>query len=397
MIRFAGITKLINIAAIKIFSMFDIQLSLLEYILLIIFALAVLVQLFYYLVFYLRTGTYSKEEKVMRKQPVSVVICARNEAENLEIFLPSILEQDYPDFEVIVVNDCSDDATEDILEKYALQYKNLKITTIHKESSLRHSKKMALFLGIKAASNELLLLTDADCQPVSSGWISSFASSFTGSTDFVLGYGGYLKEKGLLNRYIRWDAMFIAMQYAGMAIAGFPYMGVGRNLAYRKSSFLKNKGFGPNLYLQSGDDDLFVNLLADKKNTRVNLAPESFTRSIPAETWKEFRKQKTRHLSTAPLYKIFTKLLLIAEPVSRILFYSLLPVLLILTGLYLVLGVAAAIVITCKIFIYALVQKNLNEKDLLVFSLLFDIISPLLNVYFLSNVAFNRYQYYEWK
>ncbi|HDZ41570.1 MAG TPA: glycosyltransferase [Bacteroidetes bacterium] len=377
--------------------MFEFQPATIEYILLVIFAASVLVQLFYYLIFYLRTGTSRPGERKSQNLPVSVIICARNEAENLEVFLPSVLEQDYPDFEVIVVNDCSDDDTEDILEKYARQYEKLKITKIYKESSLRHSKKMALFLGIKAASNEILLLTDADCQPVSENWISSFASSFTESTDFVLGYGGYLKKKGLLNKYIRWDTMFIAMQYTGMAMAGLPYMGVGRNLAYRKSVFFKNKGFGPNLYLQSGDDDLFVNMLAEKKNTTVNLAPESFTRSIPAGSWKEFLRQKTRHLSTASHYKMLTKFLLVTEPLSRLLFYSLLLVLLILTNLYQAIGMAAAAVIICKLISYVLVHKNLNEKDLLVFSPLFDIISPFLNVYFLLNVAFKRHQYYEWK
>jgi len=182
-----------------------------------------------------------------------------------------------------------------------------------------------------------------------------------------------------------------------MAMAGLPYMGVGRNLAYRKSVFFKNKGFGPNLYLQSGDDDLFVNMLAEKKNTTVNLAPESFTRSIPAGSWKEFLRQKTRHLSTASHYKMLTKFLLVTEPLSRLLFYSLLLVLLILTNLYQAIGMAAAAVIICKLISYVLVHKNLNEKDLLVFSPLFDIISPFLNVYFLLNVAFKRHQYYEWK
>ncbi len=377
--------------------MLELQLTTTEYILIVVFAASLLVQLLYYLIFYLRAGIYRNKEKKRKTEPVSVIICARNEAENLEVFLPSILEQDYHDYEVIVVNDCSDDDTEDILEKYLRQYDNLKVTKIHKESSLSHSKKMALFIGIKAAQNDLLLLTDADCQPVTKDWISSFVSSFNQSTDFVLGYGGYLREKSLLNKYIRYDSSFIAMQYAGMAMAGLPYMGVGRNLAYRKSVFLENKGFGPHLNLQSGDDDLFVNMLADKKNTAVNLAPESFTRSIPSKTWKEFQKQKTRHLSTASHYKMLTKIMLAAEPVSRLLFYSILVVLLFLTKLYLILGIATAVVLITKLTILALAQKNLNEKDLLVFSLLFDIISPFLNVYFLLNVAFKRHQYYEWK
>ncbi|MFO7853376.1 MAG: glycosyltransferase [Bacteroidota bacterium] len=377
--------------------MFELPISTLESIMIVLFGAAALVQLFYYLFFYLRAGIYNYKEKSDVSEPVSVIICARNEAEKLESFLPSILEQEYDDFEVIVVNDCSDDDTEDVLKKFSKKYDRLKVTTIHKELSLRHSKKMALFIGIKEATNEILLLTDADCQPVSKNWISTFASSFTNKTDFVLGYGGYLRQKGLLNKYIRYDAMFIAVQYTGMAMAGLPYMGVGRNLAYRKSVFLKNKGFGPHLNLQSGDDDLFVNLLARKKNTAVNLAPESFTRSIPSGTWKEYIKQKTRHTSTSPHYRWLTKFLLITEPLSRLLFYALFVSLMILTKLYLFLGIVGAIILLTKIIILALAQKNLNEKDLLVFSLLFDIVSPFLNAYFLLNVAFKTHQYYEWK
>jgi len=366
-------------------------------ILLAVFAASVLLQLIYYLLFYLRVAAYRPGEKKENKEAVSVIICARNEAENLKVFLPSVLEQEYDDFEVIVVNDCSDDDTEEVLDKFSREYSNLKVTRIHKESSLRHGKKMALFLGIKAAKNEILLLTDADCQPVSSKWISSFSSHFDDSCDFVLGYGGYLREKGLLNKYIRYDTMFIAMQYAGMAMTGFPYMGVGRNLAYRKSLFIKNKGFGPSINLQSGDDDLFVNKLAGKKNTAVNLDRESFTRSIPSKTWKEFHKQKTRHISASAYYRTFTKFILAVEPLSRLLFYSLLIILFFITGLYVILAISAAIVIICKLIILGLAQKNLNEKDLLVISLLFDLISPLVNVYFLLNVAFKRQQYYEWK
>jgi glycosyltransferase involved in cell wall biosynthesis len=377
--------------------MFELHFNTTELVLLVLFLTASVIQLLYYLLFYLRTAKYRRERNSKKLEPVSVIICARNEALNLKSFLPSILEQEYHDFEVVVVNDCSDDESEDVLEKYSREYDNLRVTTIHKESSMTHSKKMALFIGIKAAKNDLLLLTDADCQPVSKNWIASFASSFKKETDFVLGYGGYLRKKGLLNKYIRYDAMFIAMQYTGMAMAGLPYMGVGRNLSYRKNVFLENKGFGSHLNLQSGDDDLFVNMLAKKDNTYVNLASESFTRSIPSRTWKEYRQQKTRHMSTASHYHGQSKLMLVAEPVSRILFYALLPVLILITNLYLPLGILAAIVILTKTIILALVQKNLNEKDLLVFSPLFDIISPFLNVSFLLNVVFKRHQYYEWK
>jgi len=169
--------------------------------------------------------------------PVSVVICARNEAENLEKYLPMILEQDYPDFEVIVVNDCSDDETEDVLKKLKEKYPHLRTTFLKEQEKFWHGKKLALTVGIKAARNEWLLLTDADCAPSSNEWIKIMASHFSDDKAIVLGYGGYLEYPGLLNRLIRYEAAFVALQYFSYALCRMPYMGVGRNLAYRKSLF----------------------------------------------------------------------------------------------------------------------------------------------------------------
>ena len=377
--------------------MFELPGSAVHLVLAALFVLAAIIQLWYYLGYYIRTATYRAGKIKSHKPPVSVVICARNEAGNLKAFLPSVMEQDYPDFEVVVVNDCSEDDSEDVLKAFEKEYSNLKIVTIHKESSVRHSKKMALFIGIKSASHETLVLTDADCQPVSGNWIKRSISSFRKETDFVLGYGGYLQNKGLLNKYIRMDTMFLAMQYLGMARAGIPYMGVGRNLGYRKSVFFENRGFGPHLNLQSGDDDLFVNALARKKNTAVCISDDAFTRSVPATTWRGFTKQKKRHMSTATLYRGFTKFILLTEPVSRVAFYSLFAVLLSLSVMTVPVLALFAVVFIVKNVITSLVRKTLNEKDLLLFSPLYDIISPFLNVYFMISVLFKRHLYYEWK
>jgi glycosyltransferase involved in cell wall biosynthesis len=179
------------------------------------------------------------------KDPVSVIICARNEEQNLREFLPSVLEQEYPDYEVIVVNDCSDDDSYNVLGEYIKQYPNLRVSNITRDPKFTHNKKFAKFIGIKAAKNEKLLFIDADCRPETGKWLGMMVSHFDDKTDFVLGYGGYFRKKGLLNKYIRCDSMFIAMQYLGMAIRGIPYMGVGRNLAYRRSVFLRTKGSAP--------------------------------------------------------------------------------------------------------------------------------------------------------
>jgi cellulose synthase/poly-beta-1,6-N-acetylglucosamine synthase-like glycosyltransferase len=344
-----------------------------------VFAVVAGIQLFYYLYFYLSVYLYKTKETKSSGNPVSVIICARNEAENLRNFLPSVLEQDYPNYEVIVVNDCSEDNSYDILGSFLNKYPHLKISTVNKDPKFTHNKKFAQFIGIKAAKNEILLFTDADCEPLSNKWIEKMTSNFTQETNFVLGYGGYQKEGGLLNRYIRYDSLTIAMQYLGMAIKGFPYMGVGRNLAYRRSVFFENKGFGNHTHLISGDDDLFVNTNATGENTCVEFSTETHTLSVPSKKVTEWISQKKRHLTTAPYYKFRDRFLLLTELISRVILYASFIVLLSFGFLWpFVIGIFGLRLIAQVTVIY-LVSKKLNEPGLETYSLFFDIFSPVIN------------------
>lgn len=336
-----------------------------------------LIQIFYYLYFYLSVQ-FHRSEASNNLQAVSVIICARNEAENLERFLPAVLEQKYPEYEVIVVNDCSEDNSYEILGKYLLQYPHLKVSTINKDPKFTHNKKLAQFIGIKASKNELLLFTDADCTPDSDRWLEGMASKFSEKTTFVLGYGGYLKEKGFLNSFIRYDSMTIAMQYLGMAIRGIPYMGVGRNLAYRRSLFFANKGYGAHNQLASGDDDLIVNGNATAENTVVQFSKGTHTRSVPARSVHEFIKQKKRHFTTAPHYKVRDKILLMTEPVSRVLFYASVTVLVINLYLWPYILAAFGLRLVIQSAVLILVSKKLNEPGIVPVSLFFDIFSPVI-------------------
>ncbi len=361
-----------------------------NFIILTIFLLSSVIQLFYYLFYYLSVHQYIPPVDNLEKKPVSVIICARNEAENLKKFLPSVLEQDYPDYEVIVVNDCSEDNTYLILGDYLSRYPHLKVSTVNKDPKFTHNKKFAQFIGIKAAKNEILLFTDADCQPESDKWIEMMTSHFDEKTSFVLGYGGYIRQKGLLGSYIRYESFAIALQYLGMAIRGIPYMGVGRNLAYRRSLFFSGGGFGMHNHLVSGDDDLFVNSNATKDNTCVEYRQEAHTRSIPSSGLKEWINQKKRHLTTAPYYKQGDKLLLIIEPLTRLLFYSSAVVLLSFGFMWPWVSAVFCIRVAVQFTVCNLGAKRLNEKGLLPLLIIFDIFSPLINsILFLSNTGSN--------
>lgn len=314
----------------------------------------------------------------------------RNEAHNLRNNLQSVLEQQHTDYEVIVVNDCSTDDTDDVLGEYLKKYKHLRVTSISPDKKFSHGKKLAITVGIKAAKNEWLVFTDADCTPVSDQWLNRLQENFTDEKEIVLGYGGYQARKGIVNAYIRYDTLFIAMQYLGLGLAGTPYMGVGRNLAYRKSLFFKNKGFASHYHLLSGDDDLFVNETANKTNTAIEIHPESHTLSIPKQTWGEFFTQKKRHFMTAGRYKASHIFKLGLEPIMRLLFYFTFCYLLGLNVLIIPVLVLAGVRVIIQFIVVKLAMRRLSVRGILLWILLFDLLSLFINFSIYLSSIFRR-------
>jgi len=366
--------------------------SLIELIAFGLLSLAFLYQLYFYLrylngVLRLRSRTNRNKISFLTEQPpVSVIICAKDEANNLRKFLPFVLQQEYPNFEVIVINDGSTDETDILLRDLGKEYSNLRTTFVPVGANNRSTKKLGLTLGIKAAKNEMLLFTDADCMPEDKMWIARMARNFTNETDFILGYGAYLQKKSFLNRLITYDTLFIALQYMGMAIARKPYMGVGRNLAYRKQTFFDHKGFASTLQLSSGDDDLMVNQASNSKNTRVEIAPDSITWSEPNKTFKDWFYQKERHLSVSSYYKASSKFRLSLEPMSRGLFY-LAMILSLVVGNFII-QIATAVLFIARLTIQlAIINKSANHfggRKYLFTMPIFDILLPLVSLYILT-------------
>ncbi len=330
-----------------------------------------------------------KRVKKGNTEPVSVIICARDECSNLSENLPLVLEQNYPNYEVIVVNDCSEDDTEIILGQLKNKYPHLRSTIIKKNGSFVNGKKFAATVGVKAASHEWMLFTDADCRPASPDWIDAMSSHFVPKKNIVLGYGGYLQAPGYLNKWIRYDTCFIALQYFGFALIGMPYMGVGRNLAYRKSLFYKHNGFAAHAHILSGDDDLFVNQAATRKNVDVEYSIDAHTRSVPKRTFREWIWQKRRHVSTSKYYKSKHVFWLGIEPLSRLLFWSSFCTLMIQNILWqYTLGVFLFRMIIF-LLVLGVATKKFNERGLWIHATYFDIAMPFiyLYVFILNNLS----------
>jgi glycosyltransferase involved in cell wall biosynthesis len=330
-------------------------------------AIMALCQLFYYVYFFSRLAFHSEKKAINAKlPPVSVVICARSESANLTENLPHIFNQDYPDFEVVVVNDRSWDDTKDILKAFAVLHKNIHVIHIEENEHNRHSgKKMALTLGIKGAKHELLVLTDADCRPAGNQWLRQIVTAYHEHTSLVLGYSPFEKSKGFLNKLIRYDAFFIAIQYLSFAKAGIPYMGVGRNLSYTKSLFFNNKGFKSHYHIASGDDDLFVSRAAIPKQTNITIHPDAHVFTTPRKTFQEWFIQKKRHFTTAPHYTFKHKFLLALYPVSLCLMALASIVLLIINKYVWIILAIWLFRYLLQMFTFSRSTRWLGQKDLL--------------------------------
>ena len=279
------------------------------------------IQIIYYLVFSTFLFDNQKDKRKPINVPISVIICAKNEAKNLQNFLHSIIEQHYNDFEIVLINDASSDETLEVMKEFQENNSNINIINVENIEAFWGNKKYALTLGIKAAKHEHLLFTDADCKPVSENWISEMSKNFNEEKTIILGYGKYKKEKTFVNIFVRFETLLTAIQYFSYAKIGSPYMAVGRNLAYNRSEFFNVKGFINHMHIKSGDDDLFIQDAANKENTSICISQNSFTVSETPKTFKEWFRQKRRHISTANHYKSKHKFFLGLFFVTKVLFY----------------------------------------------------------------------------
>lgn len=356
-----------------------------------------LVSLFFYVYFYSRLAFYRLrvQEPAGELLPVTIVICAQNENQNLQRFLPSILNQDYPEFEVIVVDDGSTDDTSLTLQAFQHQYSWLRVIELSEAVKNKQGKKFALMMGIKGAKYQHLLLSDADCEPASDQWLRLMQSGFSDGRTISLGYSPYFRKGTLLNVFIRYETFLTATNYFSYALAGQPYMGVGRNLAYHKRLFFESKGFSSHIHLMSGDDDLFINKVARAGNTSIVIDKKAFTWSEPKEKYGDYFRQKMRHTSVGKYYRPVHKRLLGFHAVATIGFYLSFIALLILQFHWQWVVALFAFRVLVQWVLLGRISKKLDSIDLGIFSPLFDILYHFYLVFI--SVASLFYKQKTWK
>ena len=356
------------------------------------------IQSCYHLGLYRNLYLHSRKEKQdTDTPPLSVILVAKDAASDLQKNLPAILEQDYPDFEVIVIYDqSSDDDCEDVLKLLEDKYPHLHHSFIPDSARYISHKKLGITMGIKASHHEWLVFTEPNCRPSSNQWLRKMARNFTNGTDIVLGYSNYKKTKGWFNRKVTFDTLLNAMRYLGKAVDGHPYTGCGRNLAYRKSLYYEQKGFTSHLNLQRGEDDLFINQVANGKNTRVEASPESIVRITAPHYQKDWHEDKVSYHLTSRLYKGFSRYLMGFETCTRLLFLLMVIVCIvygILTQSWIVLGTAIMLWLLrylMQVMVFRKTSIALGERKFYSTLLMFDWMQPLWNSRLKLSQRFSR-------
>lgn len=351
-----------------------------------------LTQAIYYLGLYNKIYTHTQKENNadvnLKHPPLSVIIVAKDAANELKENLPFILEQDYPEFEVIVIYDSAADDCDDVLKLLEDKYPNLYHTFIPDSARYISHKKLGITMGIKASRHDWLVFTESNCRPQSKRWLRQMARNFTPSTEIVLGYSNYEKASGWFNKKITFDTLLNSMRYLGMAISGHPYMGTGRNMAYRKSLYYKQKGFSSHLNLQRGEDDLFINETANEHNIRVETDPESLIRISIPKYKRIWREEKISYMATSRLFKGTARYLMGFETCSRLLFYiTTIATITISTILHqwIIAGIALLLWIlryVLQLVVFRKASTYLGERKFYGLLPVFDILQPIWNLGF---------------
>ena len=359
------------------------------------FGLITLVILLYYGLLYARFA-FKKTTKtdIRSEKPVSIVISAKNEAHHLIKTLPLYLEQVYPQFEVVIVNDNSTDETADVVRDLMTQHPHLKLVDLTSSVTNIQGKKFPLSIGIKSASYEILLLTDANTLPSSVYWLQNMANHFTEKTEVVLGYSTFEKNTGFLNSLIHYDIMHTALQYFSYSLAGMTYKGNGKNLAYTKSLFMEKKGFASLNHLKYGDDDLFITQIANKNNCEIEYYKNSHTFSYSKQRFKDWIAEKRRHSTTFKHYKSGHKFLLNTYSLFTFLFFVVFGFALFFSFqnrilLSVLLGIFV-IKTGFQYFLFGKAASKLDEKNVTPFILLFDVLFVVFNLFFFILSIFTR-------
>ena len=356
----------------------------------VLFGIITFLELIYYYVIFARFSFHKKKKAVSIQQvPVSVIMVVKDAAGVLLKTLPRLLNQQYAQFEVVIVNDNSQDETKLLVLEYQQQYKNIKLVDLDSAVTTIRGKKFAISMGVRCASYEHLLFTDPECTPSSSHWLGKMAENFVGQTRIVLGYSTYQKRNNPFNRMLHFDTLLNAVEYFSLARIHSTYRGDFKNLAFTAPLFDKQRGFATHNHISYGEEDIFISRAATKNNTAIEFSPDAVTVLQRASNFRYWKDHKLGLFYTRKLNTFKNRFLLNGYAIINLLFYIALTFAILFTLSDMILLIVtlsiAAVRLISQYLVFGFAAKRLNEKQVIPCLLIYDLIFAILNpLYFIS-------------
>ncbi|WP_026777388.1 glycosyltransferase [Polaribacter sp. Hel_I_88] len=344
------------------------------------------IQILYYLIFSSFLFKQKKKANNTEKVPVSLIVFAKNSATNLQQNLPNYLAQDYPEFEIVLIDNASSDDTEDVIESFVAKHKNIKVVSVENNEAFWNNKKYALTLGIKAAKYDHLLFSNINSSPINEHWVTEMSKKFTLKKTIILGYEKYKKENSIKNLFIRFHRLLKAIQCFAFAKQGSPFMAFGNNLAYKKTEFFKVNGFIKHIKIKFAEDDLFIKDAATKENISYAISKNSFVETDAPKSFNDWFQEQRLLSSIEEHFKFKNQFFLNLFFISKLLFYVLGAILFFLYPWQIILGIVLGYFLVQYIII-GLSAKKLQEPQIIFFLPLLEISLLLIQIsIFIANL-----------
>lgn len=349
------------------------------------FVACLAIQLIYY-IFFLSILLNNKKEKEYDLKPISVILYVKNSELYLEKNIDYFINQKYPKFEILLVNNASSDNTDIILEKLSEKHKSLRIINVENNESFWGNKKYTYTLAIKAAKYEHLIFSEIDCKPVSENWIHEINKSFSSKKTIILGYKRLLKTSSLFNLIIRFDNLLESIKSFSFTKINSPYSADSRNYAFTKKDFYRVNGFINHIKIKNGKEDLFVKDAKQKYNSAYTLSDESFVESSKSLSFKEWFLNKKNSNLLKRHYSFKNQFLLNAFSFSKVFLYFLTIILLLIHDWKIILIIFSSYIIFQSVITF-IINRKFKETSIFYLSPILDFLLVLFQIsIFISNL-----------
>jgi len=346
---------------------------------------------------FLFTGRILFRKKIQHSTaaPLSLIYTVRNEETRLKNNMAPVLSINGVDFEVIVVDDFSQDNSFQVLGMLRGRSDRLKVSTLQQET--RFSTKMAQNLALKAASFEWILTVPISYENASIEWISGISNALDFNKTVVLSYCSAQNSGGFINRIYRIENYLSFTKSVGYILNNFPFVYSEENVAFQKKKYFEIGGHGLKISEQYANLELLINFFIRKKTTSILFESVTAIKKTEDLIWNDYLDILKKSLRIEKHLSGSKKAMLAFDEITKLLFPPVTVVVIILLfDLWPLFSALLLIMFIARLVIIKIMQNRLNERKIFISSLLYDLIVPYFKLFYRWYFN-NRGQKQKWK